>query len=196
MTSLRRITAVLLLLCVAAAGGDKRDDESKARTAALKVAQEYLAARFRGGDWKREVAPLVLWDEDQEPPCVSVARSYAVDSLRFKDKRTAMVTVIFYTMGDYCPAGPDFKPAPHIDTALFQLRHASVTWLVEKTNRPGSPLDWKVLRERLKQKIADPDAPAGETARASAALDELERVSAAVGKQGFRPLPNAPQSPQ
>lgn len=191
MTSVRRAVALVLLLCVAAAGGDKKDDESKARADALKVTQEYLAARFRGGDWKREIAPLVMWDEDQEPACVSVARSYAVDSLRFKDRRTAMVTVIFYTMGDYCPAGPVFKPAPHLDTALFQVSKPSVSWLVEKTNRPGSPLNWQVLRERLVQKIADPNAPAAETARASAALDELDRVSAAVGKQGFRPLPES-----
>ena len=187
MTSLRRIAAIVLLLCAAAACGDNKDQESKARADALYAVQQYLAARFRGGDWKKEVAPLVLWDQSEEPECVSVARSYSVDSLRFKDKRTAMVTVIFYTMGDYCPAGPDFKPAPHLDTALFQLSKPSVAWLVEKTNRPGSPLDWKVLRERLVKKIADPNTPAPETARASAALDELDRVSAAVGKQGFRP---------
>ncbi len=192
MTSLRRIVAVVLLLCAAAAGGDKKDEESKARADALSAVQQYLAARFRGGDFKKEVAPLVLWDQSEEPECVTVARSYAVDSLRFKDKRTAMVTVIFYAMGDYCPAGPDFKPAPHLDTALFQVTKPSVAWLGEKTNRPGSPLDWKVLRERLVQTIADPNTPAPETARASAALDELDKVSAAVGKQGFRPV-QAPQ---
>jgi hypothetical protein len=194
MTSLRRLAAIVLLLCAAAACGDKRDEESKARADALQVVQQYLAARFRGADFK-EVAPLVLWDQAEEPQCVSVARSYSIDSLRLKDKRTAMVTVIFYAIGDYCPAGPGFKPAPHLDTALFQLRHESVAWLVEKTNRPGSPLDWRVLRGRLVQRIADPNTPAPETARASAALDELDKVSAAVGKQGFRPA-QAPQSPQ
>ncbi len=192
MTSLRRIAAIVLLLCAAAACGDKKEEESKARADALYAVQQYLAARFRGGDWKKEVAPLVLWDQSEEPECVTVARSYSVDNLRFKDKRTAMVTVIFYTMGDYCPTGPVFKPAPHLDTAIFQVSKPSIAWLVEKTNRPGSPLDWKVLRERLVQKIADPNTPAPETARASAALDELDKVSTAIGKQGFRPA-QAPQ---
>lgn len=186
MTSLLRLVVVVLLLCAAAAGGDKKDEEAKARAGALRAVQEYLAARFRGGDWKNEVAPLVTWEQDQEPDCVSVARSYAVDTLRFRDRRTALVTVVFYTVGDYCAAGPEFKPSLHLDTAVFQVKRASVAWLVEKTNRPGSPLDWKVLRERLKQRIADPGTPGPEAARASAALEELERVSAAVGKQGFR----------
>jgi hypothetical protein len=194
-----------------------KDRDARARAEIRQVLEQYLAARFRGAPWK-DYRDLVTWsreqeetwsedqsreqDEEQGPACgvsSTVVRSYEVGDIRLKDssnggsakeaKRTALADVVFYQLGEYCAAGHEFKPAPRLDNAIFQLRKRSIVWAVEKTNRPGGQVDWHVVRERLQQALAEPaisaDAlSAEERERASASLATLERVANAIGRRG------------
>ena len=187
---LRPLFALALLLALfGAAFAKESEKDARARTQAQAVLEQYLGARFRGADWK-DLGASVMWPQGQEPACTTVVRSYNVDSVRLADKDRALATVTFYQLGTYCPAEQMFQPAPRLDAGIFQLRHRSVVWLVEKTNRPGGQLDWQVVRDRLKQALADPTLSAADTAKSSAALAALERTANAIGKTG---TPTAPK---
>jgi hypothetical protein len=171
--------ALLVLAVPLIAAGKSDDDEHRAQ--AYATLQKYLDARFRGARWK-EVAPLVLWDEDQESACVGVIRSFNVSGVRLRNDQVALGTVIFYRLGEYCTDSGAFTSKPGLEKVLYQLRRKSIVWLVEKTNRPGANVDWNVVRERMKQRLAEPSLSVAETARLSAALETLEKTAAAIGR--------------
>lgn len=158
-----------------------RDKEAEQRAGAQAALRKYLDASFRGAEWK-EVAPLVLWEKDQEPPCLGVVRSFTLTSVRVRDKQVALGKVMFYRLGEYCPAEQTFTPRPGIEEVVYQLRKKSISWIVEKSNRPGTNVDWQVVRARLKQQLSQPGLSIAETARLSNALDKLEKTAAALGK--------------
>jgi len=167
------------------------DREARARAEIRQVLTHYLDARFRGADWK-DYRDFVTWSSAQEqqeenrtPACeaaTTVVRSYDIADVRLKDKQTALATVVFYQLGEYCPATRVFKPAPHLDNAIFQLRKRSIVWAVEKTSRPGGQVDWNVVRDRLKRELAESFLVSDARARAAASLSLLERVANAIGR--------------
>ena len=178
---LRRSLALALLLLATAVPLLAHDKEAEQRADATAALQRYLEASFRGAEWK-EIAPLVLWERDQEPACLGVIRSFTVTKVRVRDKQATVGSVMFYRLGEYCPAEQTFTPRPGLEEVIYQLRKKSISWLVEKSNRPGANVDWQVVRERLKQRLAQPGLPVAETARLSHALDRLEKTAAAIGK--------------
>jgi hypothetical protein len=177
----RLLALVLIALAALPALAKENAKDSRARTEIENVMMKYLDARFRGAPWK-EFSDVVLWTADQEPPCSTVIRSYDLGPLRMPDKDRALARVTFYELGTYCPAEEMFTSAPHLDTAIYQLRKRSISWLVEKTSRPGGQLDWKVLRDRLKQQLADPNISTADTAKLSNALSTLEKTANAIGR--------------
>ncbi|MBI2678342.1 MAG: hypothetical protein HYX28_06140 [Candidatus Koribacter versatilis] len=177
------LTFLLLALAVAPAFAKENAKEERARLEVQRVMARYLDARFRGAPWK-EFSDAVLWTAEQEPACQQVARSFEPGPVRFAERDRALASVTFYQLGTYCPAEQTFRPAPRLDNAVFQLRKRSIVWLVEKTNRPGGQLDWKVLRDRLKQQLAGPALPTAETARIANALSVLEKTASAIGRTG------------
>ncbi len=182
---MRRFLATILVFAaaLALAAAKENPKEARARAEARAVLQKYLDGRFRGAGWK-DYRDVVMWSEEDEPPCTAIVRSYNLESVRLPEGDRALGTVIFYQLGSYCPEQEEFRPAPQLDTAVFQLRKRSILWLVEKSNRPGGHLDWKVLRQRLQQRLADPALPVAETARLSDALSTLERTANAIGATG------------
>ena len=175
--------SLLALLLVLAAGvpAVARDKEAEQRAAATTALQKYLEAGFRGAPWN-EIAPLVLWEQDRERGCLGVVRSFNITGVRVRDKRNAVATVMFYRLGEYCPAEQTFTPRPGLEEVVYQLRKKSISWLIEKSNRPGANVDWQIVRERLQQRVADPALPAAETAKLADALNQLEKTAAAIGK--------------
>ena len=99
-----------------------------------------------------------------------------------EDKQTALATVLFYNLGTYCPAEHVFKPAPQLDNAIFQLRKRSIVWAVEKTSRPGGQVDWNVVRDLLKQELAESFLVTDARAQVARSLALLERTANAIGK--------------
>ena len=180
------LAAVLILAVAAGAFGKEKASTKDTRTQGevRQVLEKYLDARFRGADWK-EVAPLVLWSQEDEPACTTVVRSYDADgnNVRLKDKDTALASVSFYQLGTYCPAEHKFTSVPHVDRAVFQLRRKSIVWLVEKSGRPGGQVAWQVIRERLKKQLADPALSVADTARVASSLSLLEKTANAIGKR-------------
>jgi hypothetical protein len=176
----RRLSALALLLA-ASMSLAARDNGAERRADAQAALHKYLDASFRGAPWN-EIAPLVLWERDQESGCLGVVRSFEITGLRLRDKRNAVGTVMFYRLGEYCPAEQTFTPRPGLEEVVYQLRKKSISWLVEKSNRPGANVDWQVVRERLKHQVADPALPAAETEKLADALDKLEKTAAAIGK--------------
>lgn len=171
------LALALLLLALPPAAGKNAERRAQAHA----TLEKYLDARFRGAPW-REVRPLVLWEEDQEGACVGIIRSFNVSGMRLRDDKVALGTVVFYRLGEYCPQDASFTPKPGMEKALYQLRRKSVAWLVEKTNRPGANVDWRVVRDRMKQRLADPALSVSETAALAAALQKLEKTATAIGK--------------
>jgi len=167
------------------------DREARARAEIRQVLTSYLDARFRGADWK-DYRDFVTWtnpheqqDENRTPACdaaATVVRSYDIADVRLTDKQTALATIVFYQLGEYCPATRVFKTAPHLDNAIFQMRKRSIVWAVEKTNRPGGQVDWNVVRDRLKQELAESFLVADARAQASRSLELLERTANAIGR--------------
>lgn len=177
---LRRLLALALLLA-AARPLLARDHQAERRAQAAEALQKYLDATFRGADWK-QVSQYVLWDPEPEPACLELVRSSSISELHLRARDRAVATVIFYRLGRYCPREAAFTPRPGLEKVVYQLRRRSIAWLVEKTNRPGVNVDWQVVRGRLQQRIADPATPVAETAKLAAALQQLERTAAVVGK--------------
>jgi hypothetical protein len=177
----RLLALVLIALAALPALAKENEKDSRVRTEIETVMLNYLDARFRGAPWK-EFSDVVLWTADQEPSCSTVIRSYDLGPLRIPEKDRALASVTFYELGTYCPAEKTFTPAPRLDTAIYQLRKRSILWLVEKTNRPGGQLDWKVLRDRLKQQLGDPNISTADTAKLSNALTTLEKTANAIGR--------------
>jgi hypothetical protein len=181
------VAFLALLLTGAAFGKDKKEDrDARARAEIQQVLDKYLEARFRGAPWK-DYRDLVTWTEEQEadgPPCTTVVRSYNPGDIRLKDDRTALATVVFYQLGTYCPAEHAFKPAPTLDHAIFQLRKRSIVWAVEKTSRPGGQVDWNVVRDRLKQELAESFLVSDVRAQVARSLTLLERTANAIGRTG------------
>src|SRR5438270_8058013 len=131
----RRLLALVFIALAALPTLAKENaKDARVRTEIESVMFKYLDARFRGAPWK-DFSDVVLWTADQEPPCATIIRSYDLGPLRMPDKDRALASVTFYQLGTYCPAEETFTPAPHLDTAIFQLRKRSILWLVEKTNR-------------------------------------------------------------
>jgi hypothetical protein len=157
------------------------DNDARARADAQAALEKYLAARFRGAAWP-EFAATVAWDKADEPTCTTVVRSYSIDRLRLKDKRTALASVVFFELGSYCPADATFQPAPRLDNVIFQLRRRSIFWQVEKTSRPGGQVDWKIVREELRQRRDDPATSAADATKLASALAALEKTANAAGK--------------
>jgi hypothetical protein len=190
----RSLLALVLVVAVATAlpaVAKEKDRDARARAEIQQVLEKYLDARFRGAPWK-DYRDLVTWSQEQEeegPPCTTVVRSYNPGDIRLKgsskqDDRTALATVVFYNLGTYCPAEHAFKPAPQLDNAIFQLRKRSIVWAVEKTSRPGGQVDWNVVRDRLKQELAESFLVSDVRARAAASLALLERTANAIGRTG------------
>ncbi|HTK94035.1 MAG TPA: hypothetical protein VL382_00235 [Terriglobales bacterium] len=175
-----RSLLVLALLVTTLAPAVAKEKEKDARAHARLALDKYLVTRFRGADFK-EYAPLVTWSADEEPACSTLVRSYEVSEVRIKDKDTALATVVFVALGSYCPAGDEFQPAPHIETVVFQLRHRSIFWQIEKSNRPGGQVDWRVVRDQLQQRATGAGL-AADKARAADALRSLEWAGGAIGR--------------
>src|SRR5205085_10216841 len=118
---LRRLLALVFIALVALPALAKENaKDARVRTEIESVMLKYLDARFRGAPWK-DFSGVVLWTADQEPPCSAVIRSYDLGPLRIRDKDRALASVTFYQLGTYCPADKTFTPAPHLDTAIYQL---------------------------------------------------------------------------
>ncbi|MDP9267550.1 MAG: hypothetical protein M3P27_04390 [Acidobacteriota bacterium] len=208
--SLFALALVVAVATVVPAVAREKDREARARAEIREVLEKYLDARFRGAEWK-EFRDLVTWtdeqqqQEEQEPDgaaCTAIVRSYNIQDIRLRgssndDKRTALATVVFYQLGTYCAAEHAFQPAPHLESAIFQLRKRSIVWAVEKTNRPGGQVDWTVVRDRLQQQLGDPARTAGLSpearARAAASLSALTRTANAIGRTGAE-IRGAPES--
>jgi hypothetical protein len=159
-------------------------DKDKEAEAQVRVAlTKYLAVRYQGAPFK-EYAPLVLWSADQEPACTTAIASYAISDVRLKDKDTAIGTVAFYELGSYCPETDAFQSAPHLESVLFQLRHRSILWLVDKTNRPGGQVDWHVVRDWLRLRAVDASLAPAQRGRARMGQLALERLAKSLGRNG------------
>src|SRR4051812_2038285 len=179
------LAAVLLSSLALPALAEKQSvKDARSREQARSALQQYLEARYRGDDWKH-FGPLVMWSAEQEQhdsACATVVRSYDIGEVRLQENDRAIAAVTFYQLGTYCPADRIFERAPQLETALFQLRHRSVVWLVEKTNRPGGHIGWQAVRDQLKKALADPTLSVADTAKCSLALATLERTANAIGK--------------
>ncbi|HSE50431.1 MAG TPA: hypothetical protein VLA96_14590 [Terriglobales bacterium] len=184
----RRVLVLTLLLATSVPAA-ARDHEAQQRAAVRAALQEYLDAGFRGAPWN-ETAPLVLWEQDQESDCLGVVRSFNITGVRLRDKRNAVGTVMFYRLGEYCEAQQTFTPRPGLEEVVYQLRKKSISWLVEKSNRPGANVDWQVLREQLKRRLSDPALPVADTAKLADALSKLEKTAAAIGKTPAEAISN------
>src|SRR3954465_6705985 len=186
---MRRLFLISLLLVTTSVSSfpEKQSvKDARAREQARNALLQYLEARYRGDDWKH-FGPLVMWSAEQEQhdsACTNVVRSYDIGEVRLQENDRAIAPVTFYQLGTYCPAERTFERAPQLETALFQLRHRSVVWLVEKTNRPGGHIGWQTVRDQLKKALADPTLSVAETAKCSLALATLERTANAIGRTG------------
>ena len=174
------VLAVTLALLLPARAKDK---DQQAEGAARVALSKYLAVRYQGAPFK-DYASLVLWPPDQEPACTTAVASYAISDVRTRDKETAMGTVAFYELGSYCPATDDFQAAPHLESVLFQLRHRSILWLIEKTNRPGGQVDWHVVRDWMRLRAVDASLTPEQRSKARMGQFALEKVARSLGKNG------------
>ena len=202
------VLVVTVATVLSATAKEKKDRDARARAEVRQVLENYLAARFRGAAWK-EFRDLVTWTEEQEedgPACTTVVRSYNPGDIRLKGsstngKQTALATVVFYNLGEYCPGAQTmphtFKPAPRLDNAIFQLRKRSIVWAVEKTSRPGGQIDWNVVRVRLQQEIAQSFLVSEARAQAARSLALLERTANAIGRTSSEvPRPEIQKAPE
>jgi hypothetical protein len=189
---MRPVLIAGLALVLLAPSFARKNEKAEAGAQARAVLEKYLAARFSGAAW-RAVSDQVMWPERDEPACVTVVRSYTVSGLRLKQDGLALGTVIFYVLGDYCPAKLEFRSAPHLETALYQLRRRSVVWRVEKTNRPGAHVDWKLVQAELEARAADPALSREQVVQAATAALTLEKTANAIGQTGAEKVP--PESP-
>lgn len=174
------LSCALAAALMAPAAADDRERVAAARQAV----RDYLELRLRAAAWE-EFADFVLWSEESEPECSEVVRSYRIDKARLKDRRTALVTVVFYRLGALCP-GPEFRRAAQLDTAVFQLQRRSGEWRLEKTSRPGAHVHWEVARDQLQRRLGDPATPGDEAARTAAALEALQKTASAIGETSSR----------
>jgi len=179
---MRRLAIALVVLLVATAAFARRNKQADWQaTEAGAVLKKYLDLRYRGAEWD-DFAQYVLWEKDQEPACFFPVRSYEVTELRVRDKETALATVVFHRLGEYCPDDITFTPQPALEKAVYQLRKKSIVWMVEKSNRPGGNVDWKIVRNELRDRLLDRNVPVDETAKLAAALDQLEKAANAIGR--------------
>ncbi len=178
-----RSLLVLALVFAVLAPASAKDKEKQAEAQVRVALNKYLAARFQGAP-VREYGPMVMWTADEEPPCTTAVASYNITDIRLRDKDTALATVVFYDFGSYCPASDEFKPTPQLEQAIFQLRHRSILWLVEKTNRPGGQVDWHIVRDWMRLDAVDASLPAEKRGRARSGQLAIDRVATIVGRNG------------